>query len=372
MRIAVLKLGSRISFNSNDTSGGNGEARAIIKMLKAGGAEVHIITKILSKDVLVEDYFWHDILDLSVNQVQQFDAVVVLNGNVNFFGGQEDAAQLKNYELINAFNGKVFYVLCDPELTFTQVWPSVSKKEWASKWSSNQLMVSRTDIVYLVQPHDVDKVVKELKKNEIVPATAVHFPFEQFPCLNEVLPFNEAPEVDLSYGGTMRNGRRVKKMIKFYFGHPENISVEMFGKISAEDFSPNLTQGLCFPKFTGPVKYDQMLKKMNNSVSHCVIGDPWYEEINDIPQRLYESIWSGVITFIDNDMDKVKRVWKNDAVLGDFLYVNGKQELSEKINLIKADTALRKQLYNDQINAVNFNAKKYCESFVSLIDNFRK
>ena len=50
MKVGVIKLGSRISFNANDTSGGNGEARSIIKMLHGGGADVEIFTKILKKD----------------------------------------------------------------------------------------------------------------------------------------------------------------------------------------------------------------------------------------------------------------------------------------------------------------------------------
>ena len=160
MKVAVIKLGSRISFNANDTSGGNGEARSIIKMLKEGGADVHIYTKILKKDTLVEDYTWHNLTDFVSGAVDiEGDALVVLNGNVNFFGGAEDPEQLLNYALINDFNGPVFYIFCDPELTLKQVWPSVEKKPWACNWTESQLNITRTDITYLSQPYDVDKVL---------------------------------------------------------------------------------------------------------------------------------------------------------------------------------------------------------------------
>jgi hypothetical protein len=366
MKVAVIKLGSRISFNANDTSGANGEARSICKMLKGGGAEVHIYTKILKKDKLVEDYQWHDLSEHILDHPTE-DILVILNGNVNFFGGAEDREQLLNYAIINAFEGPIFYVYCDPELTLKQVWPSVAKKPWAGNWSQGTLDIVRKDINYLCQPFDTEMIRNDLKKHEIIPQNIIHFPFEQFPCLNERLPFNPAPEVDLSYGGTMRGGKRVKKMAKFYFGHPDEISVEMFGKIEAKDFEDKYVMGLRHPTYTGPVKYDDMLPKMNKAMAHCVIGDPYYEKINDIPQRLWESVNSNVVTFIDYEMDKMRRVWAADKVLGDFLYVKDRQELSEKILLLKSDNELRKQILSDQFTALNFNPEEYCASFVNLI-----
>lgn len=367
MKVGVVKLGARISFNANDTSGGNGEARSIIKMLHGGGAEVHIYTKILKKDTLVPEYHWHNIEETEIDEtafVSCLDALVVLNGNVNFFGGAEDRAQLLNYKIINKFRGPVFYIYCDPALKLKQVWPAVAKKPWASNWKQEDLEITRSDLIYISQPHDVDKVIRDFKKNDIRPCHIVHYPMEQFPCLNPQLPFNPEPEVDLSYGGTMRGGKRYEKMIKFYFGHPEDILVEMFGKITEQDFAGEV---LRMPKFTGPIRYDEMLPKMNKSMAHCVIGDPYYEEINDMAQRAYESIWSNVVTFIDHDLDQLRRVYGRDKNLADFLYVQDRAELSEKIQLLKADNELRKQILDDQIKAIDFEPTRYCKNFVSLL-----
>ena len=372
MEVGVIKLGSRISFNANDTSGGNGEARSIIKMLHGGGAGVHIFTKILKKDNLVTEYTWHNIAKSDQADLDALDALIVLNGNVNFFGGAEDVEQLINYEIINNFQGPVFYIYCDPELTLKQVWPSVEKKPWASNWSAERLNIARKDIIYVSQPYDVDIILEELGKNEVIPDSIHHFPFEKFPCLNEQLPFNKNPEVDLSYGGTMRGGKRAKKMVKFYFGHPEDISVEMFGKIDLGDFSKikslKLDPTLRAPMFTGPVRYDEMLTKMNRAMAHCVIGDPFYEQINDMAQRAYESIWSNVVTFIDADLDKIRRVYGADKQLADFLYVSSRAELSEKIQLLKKSSETRKEIVEAQIKAIAFDAGDYCNDFVSLLE----
>lgn len=366
MKIGVLKLGARISFSSQGTSGGTGEALSIIRMLTGGGGDVVVFTKILNKDENPDSIEFRNIED-EYSNINDLECLVVINGTVQFYGGAEDRSQLLNYEIINNFVGPVYYLLCDPELTLKQVWPSVSKKPWVENWSESMLNVVRADIRYISQPFDVDKVLADLKKNEVVPSTITHFPFEKFPCLNDRLEFNPTPTVDLSYGGTMRGGKRMKKMAKFYFGHPSDISVEMFGKIKEEDFKPDLKFGLTLPAFTGPVRYDEMLPKMNQAMCHCVIGDPWYEKINDMAQRAYESIWSSVVTFIDSDLDTLRRVYGADKELADFLYVSSRAELTEKIQLIKADPQIRKTLVDAQFAAIGFDADAYCKSFVESL-----
>lgn len=375
MRIGVIKLGARISFSSTGTSGGTGEALSIINILKTGGAEVVVFTKVLSKD---ENPNGIDVrnIESNVDNIHDLDALLIVNGTVQFYGGVEDRSQILNYKIINNFKGKVFYAYCDPALTLKQLWPAIESKPWAENWAKEDIDITRTDIVYLSQPHDVDKVKDLLGKNCVIPAKIIHFPFEQFPCLNEMIPFNDTPSVDLSYGGTMRGGKRVKKMIEFYLGH-ELISVEMFGKITKEDFTEHPKYGLglkhtypesAYPTFTGPVKYADMLPKMNDAMCNVVIGDPLYEKINDIGQRTFESIWSNVVTFIDSDLDTLRRVYGSDKILADFLYVKHRREVAEKIVLLKTDPDLRKQILQDQLAAINFNASKYCNQLMEIIN----
>lgn len=370
MRLGVVKLGARISFDSQGTSGGTGETISLIKMMVGGGAQVVAFSKRIKNEpaepidnVLVLDTldFKDEINDLGL------DALCIINGSVNFFGGAEDEHQIANYHVINNFKGPVFYILCDPELTFRQVWPSVSKKEWGKKYKQSDIEVKRSDIFYVCQPYNTEKVKNALGKNEITNIRGfAHYPFEKFPFLNEPRKFNKEPTTHLSYGGTMRGGKRAKKMVKYYFGWPEDITVEMFGKIEAKDFNPKLVTGLRHPEFTGPVKYDKMLQKMNGSMSHIVIGDPWYEEISDIPQRCYESILSNCVTFIDEELDKLHRVYGNSDI-GKFLYVSSREEAEDRLRLIINDTSVRKDIISAQIKAINFNAKDYCNGFVEIL-----
>ena len=372
MIIGVVKLGARISFESQGTSGGTGETISLIKMLLGGGAEVVAFSKLIKNETAqpLENLLILDAVDMKdeVNNLP-LNALVVLNGNVNFFGGCEDEYQLANYHIINNFKGPVFYILCDPELTFKQIWPSVSKKEWGKKYKQSNIEVKRSDIFYVCQPFNTEKVKNALGKNEITNIRGfAHYPFEKFPFLNPPQDFNKEPSTHLSYGGTMRGGKRAKKMVKYYFGWPEDVTVEMFGKIALDDFKPKLLQGVVSPPiFTGPVQYDKMLHKMNQSMSHIVIGDPWYEEISDIPQRCYESILSNCVTFIDEDLDKCHRVYGNSDI-GELLYVSSKEEVVLKLLEIINDDSLRKAIILEQFLSIGFNEKEYCDNFVKILE----
>ena len=370
MKIAVIKLGSRIAYGGKDTSGGNGEAKSIIKMLDKAGADLHIYTKILKKDKNPDHLTFWDIRDEHKNiNDRGYEALIVLNGNVNFFGGAEDEAQILNYSLINNYQGRVYYIYCDPSLQLTQIWPSVSKKPWASNWNQKDIEITREDIIYVSQPYNLAEVKKIQDKIGIKVEKTVHYPFERFPCLNEKIEMNPNPTVDLSYGGTMRGNRRIKKMVQFYFGYSEDVNVEMFGKIKEPDliatrdkhFSSNMRP----PTFGPAVNYDDFMVKMNDTISHVVIGDKWYEG-NDMAQRCFESIWSNVVTFIDEDMDPQRRVFP-DGPCAKFNYVKNHKDVEKRIKILKERPEIRRQILEAQIETINFKPLEYCKGFLEIL-----
>lgn len=378
MKVGVIKLGARISFESVGTSGGTGEAISIIKMLTGGGIEVIAFTKLLKNEnaspmdnVSVANIIQHysDINNLNL------EALVIINGNVNYFGGADSPDQTLNYNIINNFKGPVFYVLCDPALLLKQIWPSIEKKEWAKNYKKEDIEITRQDIIYLSQPFDTEKLREKIIKtsNAIVPKQIIHYPFEKFPCLtNKEQPYNPNPSVHLSYGGTMRGGRRAKKLLQYYFNWDPSIwNVELFGKIRLEDFPKKpskLDEGFLYaPSFTGPVEYDKMLSKMNDAMAHIVIGDNLYGDLADIPQRTYESIWAKNIVFIDEELDTGRRVYASNKEVGNFLYVKNKSEVATRLSQIINDERFRKELVESQIKTINFNSRSFCLDFVSLI-----
>ena len=118
MKVALIKLGSRISVSSKGTSGGTGEALSIIKMLVKSGVDVDAYTEVLNKDNLENlDFNIYNLEDTykDINS-KPYDALLVMNGNINYFGGNDVPSQTLNYYIINHFEGKIFYILCDCNL----------------------------------------------------------------------------------------------------------------------------------------------------------------------------------------------------------------------------------------------------------------
>jgi hypothetical protein len=140
----------------------------------------------------------------------------------------------------------------------------------------------------------------------------------------------------------------------------------VFGKIKLDDFNPKKIEGLVAPKFTGPVDYSKMIDKMSDAKYHIAIGDNMYPDFEMISQRVYEAIMAGCLVFIDKDFDKNKRVFGNNKILSDFLYVSDRKEVYERIK--ELDDGTLNTMRTLQHLTVGFNEKEYCDGFVKLIE----
>ena len=370
MKIAVLKLGARIVVNNRSTSGGTGEALNIIYLLVNGGNEVHAYTKILEKDVQPRNFEIREIGDVA-EKLEGYDALVVINGHVNFFGGAEDPEQIANYRLINSFHGPVFYMLCDPNLLFKQIWPAIEKKEWSTKYSQKEIEVTRKDIVYLTQCKNTKRLQEIIKKKKgIACKRAFYFPFQKFPQFSlEQSNMIKEWDVDLSYGGTYRGGRRADDMIKFFFGYGPDVSCEMFGNIKLAHFNKKKISMYTedhYPTFNKPVKYDKFGPKMQRALSTIIIGDTLYKELDDLAQRIYESIMFGNVVFIDKSYDPEMRVFRNEE-LRSFCYVNCREDVEKRIKFLKNKRDRnRRVVYLQQLDT-RINLELYCNGLSTMI-----
>lgn len=407
MKTVVLKIGARISYGkvkeqasinlfdgssksivkAVDKSGGNGEAKSVISLLTQQKVQTTILTKMLDNEYVpkeIEDI--KDILTLDKQSklksfLEQFDNMVVLNGNFNCFGGAEESIELDlaNYKAINLFKGPVFYCLCDPALLLRgDIFSSVKTKPWGNKYNKEDYNITRDDIRCIVQAFSTSSIYEEIKKTtkavQIKEENIFHFPFEKFPLMSKsnFFPVEEQPEFDLLYGGTMRGNRRVKKLVKFYYGYSSDLKVQLFGKMDPTVLEREAQkQGKkTSPEFSGSVNYSDFCKKMHKSLAHIVIGDQLYENSNDVPQRAYESIAANVVTFIDKDIDTMHRVYGSDEVLSKFMYVSDSKDAEEKITKLKNDKSLRADILSRQKKIVeSFDISEFCKDFVKILEN---
>lgn len=330
--IALIKLGSRITINSKSVA--MGETESVIKILNNCGYKVNCFTSILKSDIK-SDYIF-DLESNIINIINNHKILVILNGNVNFFGGAEDRLQILNYKVINKFKGNIFYFLIDPKLILKQIWNSIENKIWKDNYSKDDIYITRTDINYVAQLRNISEFKSIIGKIGINIKNIYTFEFEKFPLItmtDEVIDIDNL-NYDILYGGTFRNGSREDDMIKYYFDIPEDIKVEFFGNIEVSQFNTSKISNLKPPKFNKFENYCDYNKKMIQSMSTIIIGDKIYKKLDNLAPRIYESIKIGNVLFVDESYDFNKRIFKN-KFLSDFCYVNSKTDIIDKTRYLK-------------------------------------
>ena len=364
-KIAVLKLGGRIA---NEGFGITSfEAVSISKMLSIGGFQVDCFTKITNRDKPIKEL---NILEISDNYNKisgNYDALIVINGNINFYGGTEVPEQLLNLHIINNFAGPVFYVFIDTLLPLKNVWNSVTKKPWAKKYKEEDILVKRKDITYITMCYDTNAVKKITYKTDINPKNVVYFPFEKYAFFGERLTDIGEKSLDLIYGANSFRKKREKKIIKYYFDLPFDINAEFYGKMKIEDFQTKLVAGKLYPEFKPPVQYKDNLNVLNKSISTLNISDT-FNEGTQLNPRVYETVLSNVVSFMDLDYDPGKKAFK-DKELQDFLYIKTKDELVNKIRILKNDKSFMNNIIDLQFQDSFISKEDLSNSFCQLVSS---
>ena len=367
MKVAIIKLGARICDNVENGNSTN-EVLSLIKMLTEANVECHAFTKKLKKDLVPDYFFIHDLIE-EFESINDYEMLFIVNGNVNYFGGQDDPYQTWNYKIINKFKGPCVYMLYDPLLPFKQVWKSIEKKKWASEYNKEDVLVEK-DLLYITQCKNTDK----LKNSLINVKDVVYYPLEKFPLMTSELSRLETLNLkyDLFYPGNFRNGRRRKSMLEYFFNFPDTIKVDLIGNTKLSDFKEKeLLNKTTYPTFNSPVSHTEVENLIKKSLATVIIGDEEYIRLNDVAQRAYESIILGNVTFIDTRYDFEKRVYSGLInAYKDFLYVSSGKELFEKVEILKKylDFAKRISSHVQDYILESFNKKDYCNNLVKIVE----
>jgi len=374
MKVAVIKLGGRIANEGHGIT--SFEAVSISKMLSIGGLHhADCYTKISDKDLPIPELNIFDITKHYNSISGNYDALIVINGNINFYGGAETSEQLMNLHVINNFQGPVFYVFIDTLLPLKNVWESIKAKPWSKKYEEKNMNITRDDIIYITMCYDTEAVFQITEKTGINPKKIVYFPFEKYPFFSERLNFIGTKTIDLIYGANSFRNKREKKMVKYYFDLPSDISGVFYGKMKLEDFKPSLVAGKILPKFEGPIQFKENLQKMNSAIATINISDT-FNEGRQLNPRIYETVLANVVSFMDLEYDPQKRAF-SDKFLQDFLYVKNQKELVEKLRQLKADPdfmiEVLKAQYEDSYISKEDLSKQFCKLIEDLyLENAEK
>ena len=386
-KVALIKLGCRFALNSKSKTGGVQEAISIIDMLNTSGIQVDVYDKILNGDEQstnkllniynidkVETGLFDEALPYyeTVND-QGYDALIVLNGNVTYFGGEDRSHETKKLIILNEFIGPVFYIIGDFNLILKNNEKSLLAKKWVHNYDGHKLATDRDDIIYISQGKETQKLFDHLNNSKSSSTVHVkdvkYFPIEKFPWFAmDYGKFNENPEFDLIYGGNFRGGSREADMIKFLFGYPDDVKVRVFGAISEKQFNKSKVGNLRSPEFNSK-SYDYLTycAELNKSKAIIIIGDGKDKLYNKTAARVFESVRMGLVLFIDESLDHNKTVFNNDE-LKEFCYVNSRDDVIDKLEKLK-DTEFRKHIVDLERQDLDCTYKDYCDQFKELLES---
>lgn len=363
LNIGFFKFGAAITQSNSIQTASNFDLFSLAPILSNAGHTVRIFTQITRNTAINKPYKLHNYM--KVESLNKLDVVLIFNGPINFWGGTEDPGLPKQYELINSFDGPVFYVMTDCRYPLIQLWKMMILKEWHVKYDESKLMVTRDDIQYIYQGTDVEKLIDlntRRKKNVIVkPENVHHFPIDWAIMLEPpepiLTPIEDRP-YDLIYGGSNRDAARRNKLDEYYIDN--NLDCHVFGSIKVK--------GNKNPVGTIPHKY--FIKYLSKGKATVIIMDKFYQD-NFFTLRTYESILAGCVTFIDLEADSKKLFYTNDELLKEYMYVNGLDDVIIKMEELAENPILAKDIQERQMISIQnmHNNNNYSIEFLKIVEN---
>lgn len=363
MKVGFCRIGWDISFTPTASPYENNVPVNIIRFFHELRFKTTTITRLDSKKTYSNLCEWVDVNNINNHE---YDALFVLTGSLN--PNHDLREQFLIYKLINEFNGPVYFLYIDPLFVVRQNWRIASKM---FSFKREEIEVTRKDISVITFAKNLQEC-EALWRNttQSVPVkTFLSFEFEKFPIVlnqQESCDLIERPIYDLQYGSSFRNGIRTKKIHDWYFNHPNDISVEVFGEHHPSQFK-QFEPIQRYPDFSRTVLIGEYTKKLNQSMSTIIIGDDTHNKIGMFAFRFYDSIRAKCVFFIEDSHDPNHIFFKNTDV-ENFCYINNKEQLIENVRTLKSNLNFRREILNFQEeHLTRIDKEKYCHDFLRLL-----
>ncbi len=346
MRIGILNVTStpiKAQTNSNST-----EIINICNDFNARGVYCEVINTIKLEQ---QSLFFDD--DLGFNSIYLYDAkpnkydfILLMNSHPNFFGGQKDQIVIDKFKWLAMVRCPILYLFNDMNLPFEQLWKNIKDRSWNDCAEDD---VKITAPIYIIsQFRDLNYSININDKNHDILGGAF-IDFGVWILKNYQSKFVENKKLyDLIYGGSFRGGRREKKFIDFFFD--KDLNVALYGTIKLSNFKSTSDNP---PKnWLGKIPSDKVIEENSLGFSTVIIGEKGYNDNIEII-RIYESILSGAITFIDNDFDPKHLIYPDN----NFLYIYNGNDLENKIKQLKNNDSLYKKCIASQLIYIDKKSK---------------
>lgn len=379
MTVAILKIGmKKISFDTNRriTNGNIGEIKQIVGLFININCDIIICDsndKVDDVNKSIESIRRHfsksNIEHYSIlnnSDMLNADMLVVIGGTTNFFGGCDNFNALGTYKFINEFKGKVIYFYTDPLCAPLK---KIGHDKVKTKIPDVPLQIEITKQMSLITcEKKFDKSKNPWKRKNIINTfdNIYHFEFSHSSIFDtrHDLNFNYK-NTDLVYGGFYRGGARRELMLEYFFN--TDYSSKFFGGIELEQFklSSSDLDTYKLPEFYNKKgDWDFFKEETNKALATVIFGEDTYQD-NIITMRVYYSVLSSTIVFIDKNFDSNKLLFKQD-----FFYVSSKEELNEKIKKLKTLSLDQyTKLLDYQYSCLNIDKIEYYSRFKQIVQS---
>lgn len=366
MKIAIMKLGrNKISFAKGEriTNGNMGEIEQIVKLFTNTDCDITICeTKKSNAEDSVEHFGYHKIDHHSLlDGAPKVDVLVVIGGTTNFFGGADSTDALLMYKTINEFNGKILYFYTDPlcapakKIGHQKVKTDLDIPLEVTIQRPMHLLTCEKQYDPTKNPWKSKNVYKEWE-------SVHHFEFSQSSIFNNRLESNfDNKDIDLVYGGFYRGGARRDQMIEYFFDTP--YSARFFGGIKLDQFKFDQVPNK-IPEFD-PKKggWSHFQEQTNRALATVIFGEKSYQD-NIVTMRVYYSVLSGTVVFVDDTYDSSHKLFGDDM-----FYVKSKSDIENRIAAIKKmNMEQYKKLLDYQYSKLNIDKNEYYAKFKSILD----
>lgn len=192
---------------------------------------------------------------------------------------------------------------------------------------------------------------KCFKQHLIIPETVTIDKISYFPlysallCIFKQTKINRNKKCTLLYYGSYRPNR-AKFIVKYFDNLDNKIPTYFYGNASRYECN-NIYK---LARISGLNLFFE-IQKYKYTVVSC---EKIYTEVGNIPGRLYECAICGVFSFIDINMDKNNRIFKNNT----FYYVSNRKELLQKIEYLENNPEEYVNLLKEQIETLYTNVNK--------------
>ena len=358
-KVGIVSLGARISLDAKNVRSVDLRYTRDYLMNVFGRKTVDYISHRTKKEAELP-YF----KEIEAVDFNNYDEIFIYNSSYNPFGGVFDYSSFVTFEKLYDFKGSIYYMLLDPKMPprdFSKYLLSRDKDnshifkcdvkncregykindEIIMNWSEK--VFNRIDVAFAGA--DYEKYVSLYNPSHTDKWDAVNenvnwfnFWIFEYYAVNEELKlklkdYNKDFKngYDLMYFGNNRQNER-NKIIKNYYNIPE------FKKLCI-GFDPELEN-------TDVLEYlahDDLFRTIGNKcLSTVVVGDILHDGNIRTP-RFFEAMLLDCVAFISTTFDPNKDYVKNEK-LRDFIYVSNRDELKERIEKIKADPNLYKEI----------------------------